>query len=71
MVQFGREHFKRANLASPHAGQSKIVEMALLERQERLLEAVGDRTLSPARRRNAASEMLLIAALLANSETVH
>jgi hypothetical protein len=53
------------------ARESKIVEMALLERQGRLLEAVGDTTLSPARRRNAASELLLIATLLGNNETVH
>jgi hypothetical protein len=51
--------------------QGKIVEVALLERQGRLLEAVGDTTLSPARRRSAASELLLIATLLGNSETVH
>jgi hypothetical protein len=53
------------------ARESKIIEIALLERQGRLLEAVGDTTLSPARRRNAASELLLIATLLGNNETVH
>jgi hypothetical protein len=53
------------------ARQSKIVEMALLERHGRLLEAVGDTTLSRARRRNAASELLLIATLLGNNETLH
>jgi hypothetical protein len=63
MVQIGREHLTRANLASRHTGQSRVVEMALLERQGRLLSAVGDTALSPARRRNAASELLLIAAL--------
>jgi hypothetical protein len=46
------------------AGQSKIVEMALVERQGRLLAALGHTTLSPARKRNAASELLLIATLL-------
>jgi hypothetical protein len=51
--------------------EGKIVEMALLERQGRLLEAVGDTTLSPSRRRNAASELLLIATLLGTNETVH
>jgi hypothetical protein len=51
--------------------ESKIVEMALLERRGRLLEAAGDTTLSPARRRNAASELLLIAMMLGNNETVH
>ncbi len=53
------------------ARESKIVEMALLERQGRLLEAVGDTTLSPARRRGAASELLRIASLLGKNETVH
>jgi hypothetical protein len=53
------------------AREGKIVEMALLQRQGRLLEAIGDTTLSKARRRNAASELLLIATLLGNSETVH
>jgi hypothetical protein len=53
------------------AHESKIVEMALLERQGRLLEAVEDTTLSPSRRRNAASELLLIATLLGENETVH
>jgi hypothetical protein len=55
----------------PDAHESKIVEMALLERQGRLLEAVGDTTLSPSRKRNAASELLLIATLLGTNETVH
>ena len=50
---------------------SKIVEMALLERQGRLIEAVGDTTLSPVRRRNGASELRLIASLLGNNETIH
>jgi hypothetical protein len=73
---------KRVSVASPQkhklrafeldAPENKIVEMALLERQGRLLEAVGDTTLSAARRRNAASEfLLLIAPLLGNNETVH
>jgi hypothetical protein len=51
--------------------ESKTVEKALLERQGRLLEAVGDTTLSPGQRRSAASELLLIATLLGNNETVH
>ena len=51
--------------------EGKIVEMALLERQGRLIEAVGDTTLSPVRRRNAATELLLIATLLGNKETIH
>jgi hypothetical protein len=55
----------------PDAHKSKIVEMALLERQGRLLEAVEDTTLSPSRRRNAASELLLIATLMGENETVH
>jgi hypothetical protein len=72
---------KRASAASrlkyehrafePDAYESKIVEMALLERQGRLLEAVEDTTLSPSPRRNAASELLLIATLLGENETVH
>jgi hypothetical protein len=51
--------------------ENKIVETALLERHGRLLEAVGDTTLSPAKRRTAASELLLIATLLGNNERVH
>ena len=81
MVQLGRQHLsKRASSASRRkskrrtfeldAGESKIVEVALLERQGCLIEAVGDTTLSPAQRRNAASELLLIATLLGSSETV-
>ena len=72
---------KRASMASRQkpehrafeldARGSKIVEMALLERQGRLIEAVGDTTLSPVRRRNAATELLLIATLLGNKETIH
>jgi hypothetical protein len=46
------------------ARASKIVELALKERQGRFLEAVGDTTLSAARRRSAASELLVIASLL-------
>jgi hypothetical protein len=53
------------------AGESRIVEMALLERQGRLIEAIGDTTLSLARRRHAASELPMIATLLGNNETVH
>jgi hypothetical protein len=53
------------------AQESNIVEMALLERQGRLIEAVGDTTLTPAKRRYAASELLLIASILGNNETVH
>jgi hypothetical protein len=82
MVQIGFEHLKkRASVASRQktkhrafeldVRESKIVEMALLERHGRLLEAVGDTTLSPAQRRTAASELLLIATLLGNNETVH
>ena len=62
---------KSRRMVIEHDAQGRIVEMALLERQGRLLEAVGDTTLSPARRRNAASELLLIATLLGNNETVH
>ena len=72
---------KRASVASRqkskrraidlHLRESKIVEIALLERRGRLLEAVGDTTLSPGKRRSAASELLLIATLLGNNETVH
>lgn len=50
---------------------SKVVELALLERQGRLLEAIGDTTLSPERRRSAASELLLIATLIGENETIH
>jgi hypothetical protein len=82
MVQFGCQHLKkRASVASRQkskhrafeldAGESKTVEMALLERQGRLLEAVGDSTLPSAQRRNAASELLLIVTLLGTHETVH
>jgi hypothetical protein len=82
MVQFGCEHLKkRASVASRQKskhrafelapGESKIVEMALLERHGRLHEAVGDSTLTPAQRRNAASELLLIATLLGANDTVH
>ena len=81
MAQFGCERLtKRTSVVSRQKSwrmvieldaQGKIVEMALLERQGRLLEAVGDTTLSPARRRNAASELLLIATLLGTNETVH
>jgi hypothetical protein len=72
---------KRASVASRqkskrrafdlHLRESKIVENALLERQGRLLEAVEDTTLTPAQRRNAASELLLITTLLGSNETVH
>ena len=80
-VRFGCERLtKRTSVASRQKSrrivieldaQGEIVEMALLERQGRLLEAVGYTTLSQARRRNAASELLLIATLLGNNETVH
>jgi hypothetical protein len=40
---------------------TKIVPLALLEKQRRLIEAVGDRTQSLARRRYATAEVLLIA----------
>ena len=49
----------------------QIIEVALLERERRLLEDVGDTTLSPARRRYAASELLLISSLLGTNETIH
>ena len=52
-------------------GESKIVELALIERQGRLFEAIGDTTLSAERRRVAASELLQIASLLGKNETVH
>ena len=52
-------------------GESRIVELALIERQGRLLEAMGDTTLSAERRRLAASEMLQIASLLGRNQTVH
>jgi hypothetical protein len=72
---------KRASAASrqkyerrpfePGALESKIVQMALLERHGRLLEAVEDTTLSATQRRDAAAELLLIAALLGENQTVH
>jgi hypothetical protein len=46
------------------ARENKILKLALLEMQGRLMEAQGDTTLSPARRRRAMSELLAIASLL-------
>jgi hypothetical protein len=49
------------------ARENKILELALLEMQGRLMEAQGDTTLSPARRHRAALDLLAIASLLAKT----
>jgi hypothetical protein len=46
------------------ARERKVVQLLLLERRGRLLEAVGDTALSAERRRAASAELLLIASIL-------
>jgi hypothetical protein len=46
------------------ARERKVVQLVLLERRGRLLEAVGDTALSAERRRAASAELLLIASIL-------
>jgi hypothetical protein len=55
-------------VAKLDAHERKIIELALIERHGRLLEAVGDTTLTVKDRRAAASELLLLTRL---DETVH
>jgi hypothetical protein len=55
-------------VAKLDAHERKIIELALIERHARLLEAVGDTTLTVKDRRAAASELLLLTRL---DETVH
>jgi hypothetical protein len=61
------ENWRRL-IAKLSAYERKILELALIERHERLLEAVGDTTLTVEERRAAASELLLLTRL---GETVH
>ena len=69
MVRSGREQANKCRVAAKSrrmvveldALGTKIVPLALLEKQRRLIEAVGDRTQSLARRRYATAEVLLIA----------
>jgi hypothetical protein len=55
----------------PEAQEIKIIELALIDRHGRLLEAVGDTTLTVKERRAAASELLLITRLLSQDMTLH
>jgi hypothetical protein len=57
----------RRRVIELNARENKILELALLEMQGRLMEAQGDTTLSSARRRRAVSELLAIASLLAKT----
>jgi hypothetical protein len=58
----------RRHVAKLDAHERKLIELALIERHGRLLEAVGDTTLTVKQRRAAASELLLLTSL---NETVH